>query len=104
MCAPQGGSAALRHSNEPEMAFVLQLNEGLDEVLNRNVGWDASALEEVHLLDPAELRVDGLDAASQVLGSASQCDVNTSFTERIAKEIHSRAVRFEAISFEAALM
>ena len=104
MSLPKGSCTALGDANVREVAVILQRGDRSYGLLDRDIVCHTGHLEEVHLLDPAELRVDGLDAASQVLGSARRCDVNTSFTERIAKEIHSRAVRFEAISFEAALM
>ena len=64
---PERSCAAFRHAEMLEMAFVLQFNKSLDRILKGNIGGDSSHLEEIHLLDAAELLVDERDTASEVL-------------------------------------
>lgn len=67
MSLPESGGAAFGHSDVAEFAFLLQAGKGLDDLLDWHIGGHARALKEVHLLDAAELLVDGINAAAQVL-------------------------------------
>ena len=63
----QGLRTTFGHSNVVELALVLQLHEGTDDILEWHVGRNASHLEEVHLLDTAQCSVDVVDTLREVL-------------------------------------
>lgn len=67
MSLPQSICVALGHSEELEVALVLELSECLEGLLEGNVGRNARRLEQVHLLDTAELLVDSRDTTPEVL-------------------------------------
>lgn len=62
----QRRSAALGETDVLEVA-LLELNEGLDHVLKRDVLWNARGLKKIHLFYTTEFLVDKGDAAPEIL-------------------------------------
>ncbi len=52
-----------------ELALALELGEGLDRVLERDIRSDAGRLEQIEALRAPEDLVDLVDTAPQVLGA-----------------------------------
>ena len=69
---PERGGATFRHAEMLEMAFVLKFNKSLDRVLKGNIGRDSGHLEEIHLLDAAQLLVDEGNTAPEVFRTVSR--------------------------------
>lgn len=65
MSLSQGFALGLGGSDVIELSFLYQFLEGLGRFLDRNLGVDSSALEQVQLLGSPEVLVDVVNAAPQ---------------------------------------
>lgn len=73
---PQASSTALGHADMVELPLALELGEGFDRVLERDVRSDACGLEQIETLRAPEDLVDLVDTAPQVLRARPGRSVN----------------------------
>ena len=98
MGLPESRRAALGHAEVREVAFVFergQSGEGRLEVVRH-----ARALEQVHLLDSTEDRVDRGDATPEILRPARDVSTRPGSSSRLSD---ARAIRDDGTFLETAL-
>jgi len=67
----QGRAARLGHSNVSELSFIDQFLERPDGFLDRNLGVDSSALEQIQFLGSPEVLVNVVNATPHVFLAAN---------------------------------
>lgn len=81
MSLPQSRIASLGHSEVTELSFLDQFLERSGRFLNRNLGVNSSALEQIQFLGSPEVLVDVVDTASQTFLTAKILSYNSEGTK-----------------------
>lgn len=81
MSLSQGRIASLGHSEITELSFLDQFLERSGRFLNRNLGVDSSALEQIQFLGSPEMLVDVVDTVPQTLLTAKILSYNSEGTK-----------------------